>query len=67
MAVAITNADMCAMYDTVTGTAFGPIGAEEELLRFMHWLKNDARTYSDDELEHLFYNFQLGKEYGFEQ
>jgi hypothetical protein len=50
--------DMAAMYDSVTDWAFGPVfygpAAADRCQDFIDWLPNDARTYSEADLEHLY-------------
>lgn len=51
MGVRITDGDHVAIYDSVTGTAFGPVfGSEDEAQGFLDGLDMDARDYSPDEL-----------------
>lgn len=48
------GSDSVAMYDSVTGWAFGPVFAtSEDAEAFIEWLPLDARTYSDQELAEL--------------
>ena len=43
-----------AMYCNTTMWAFGPIFYEDDDVEdFLEWLPNDARTYSDKDLENL--------------
>ncbi len=46
----IEGRDIAALYDSVTGVAFGPVftglDAHDQAVHFADWLDDDARTYS---------------------
>lgn len=47
------------LYDSVTMTAFGVVHEYEDFAyeSFLEWLKKDARSYSDAELNSLYYEW----------
>lgn len=47
------------LYDSVTMTAFGVVHEDSDFAyeSFLEWLKKDARTYSDAELNSLYYEW----------
>lgn len=47
------------LYDSVTMTAFGVVHEDEdfELEGFLEWLKKDARSYTDAEINSLYYEW----------
>lgn len=47
------------LYDSATMTAFGPVHGltEYDLEDFIEWLEKDARTYSQAELDSLYYEW----------
>ena len=52
MSVRTTDSDHVAMYDSVTGRAFGPIfESEENLDEFIDWLEDDLRNLSPKNLD----------------
>ena len=47
------------LYCNTTDWAFGPLFEDaDQAERFLEWLPDDARTYSDKRLEQLFYDFR---------
>ena len=53
-----SGSDRVAMYDSVTGWAFGPIfSSPEEADSFLDFLENDARTYSDRDLQEQYHRW----------
>lgn len=49
------GSDSVAMYDSVTGWAFGPVfSSEDDAEAFIAWLDNDARSYSEGRLAELY-------------
>lgn len=47
------------LYDSVTMTAFGVVHEDTdfELESFLEWLKQDARSYSNDDIRNLYYEW----------
>ncbi len=55
MSVRTTHSEACAMYDSVTGRAFGPVfESEENVDEFLDWLEGDPRGLSADKLDELY-------------
>lgn len=59
------------LYDSVTMTAFGVVHEDEDFAyeSFLEWLKKDARSYSDAELNSLYYEWlkEMRDEKAFDQ
>ena len=57
----ITDSNPAAMYDSVSGMAFGPIADREQLEEFLDWLDRedhaDPRVMGDQELLRVWYEF----------